>query len=85
MSMTSPDIDVARALATSELLKRFPRLISGLHATLEYRNCGRNCRGCPHGPYLYVRLKSGKRRYVASISKMSVGQIVKMLDAYPPA
>jgi hypothetical protein len=30
----------------------------------ERRRCGKNCSGCPHGPYLYAKDHTGKRTYI---------------------
>lgn len=34
---------------------------SGGWIEIKWVKCGKNCRGCPHGPYLYARWREGKR------------------------
>lgn len=34
--------------------------------------CGRKCKGCPHGPYMYVYWKSGgktQKKYIGKVGK----------------
>ena len=61
------------------ILKLRPLHIGSFTFSLEYRRCGK-CSRCadgsrPHGPYLYVRSKSGRRRYIGTPDPATLASI----------
>lgn len=38
--------------------------IAGLTFYSEVRKCGRKCKACPHGPYIYAKSQTGHRLYI---------------------
>jgi hypothetical protein len=45
--------------------------LPGVIISLEYRRCGKNCSGCPHGPYVYARDRlSHRRKYLGSLKNI---------------
>jgi hypothetical protein len=60
-------------MTATELIARLevrPLHLGTLTISLEYRKCGK-CSRCPHGPYIYIRDKTGKRRYLGAAARLT--------------
>lgn len=70
-----------------ELLELKGRIhLPGVTISLEYRRCGKNCGGCPHGPYLYARDRaSHKRKYLGSLTNIRRSAALRQPQELPTA
>jgi hypothetical protein len=61
-----PSVDAIKQQA--QRIRRHPIAFGPLIISLEYRRCGKNCSGCPHGPYIYARARGQERTYLGKAS-----------------